>query len=240
MAIIADYQQNPGRPSTACSGTTQRRHLDPELVNVTGDPDLDGDGIGIMSDPGELAAYKAACEDMVAGLRARLGEGFLQIFNGQRAYTDSTFAALCDGMNYELFPTLGFQAPDKMRKAMDPAVYNSLWHARAGAHRQRRPLPAAGEHQPRLLLRRPAGADHAQPGRLVPRRLAADRRLLPGLGRLRRAPVRLADVVHSLGAPLGPTALSKATSSRGTTRTGTSAWRWSAASGPTPSPTGSG
>ncbi len=102
----------------------------PDFVDVSGYPDLDGDGIGMPSDPDELAAYRSACEQLVLSLRARLGEGFLQIFNGQRCYTDSTFATLADGVNYELFPTLGFAAPDKMNKALDPAVYNSLWNAR--------------------------------------------------------------------------------------------------------------
>ncbi len=131
VEIVADFQQHSG---TVFDGVFWDYFNTgiwiPSYMDVTGDPDLDGDGIPMASDVNELAAYRAASVDLVTRLRARLGEGFIQIFNGQRAYTDSTFAALADGLDYELFPTLGFQAPDKMRKAMDPAVYNSLWNAR--------------------------------------------------------------------------------------------------------------
>ncbi|MBK6900579.1 MAG: hypothetical protein IPH09_15450 [bacterium] len=209
VAIIADYQQNSG---TAFDGVFwdyfNAGIWIPNFVNVTGDPDLDGDGIGIMSDPGELAAYKAACEDMVAGLRARLGEGFLQIFNGQRAYTDSTFAALCDGMNYELFPTLGFQAPDKMRKAMDPAVYNSLWHARR--------WPRTVNGGPYLLLENINRAFYFDDQQVLTTLNPGDSFRAVSLLIDGCYPVwddfgehlfGWPDVVHSLGAPLGPTAI---------------------------------
>lgn len=102
----------------------------PDFLSVEGDPDLDGDGVAMQSDPDEIAAYKQACEDMVTDLRSRLGDGFVQIFNGQRAYTDSVFASLADGINYELFPTLTFPPPDKLHFAIDPTEPISLWNAR--------------------------------------------------------------------------------------------------------------
>jgi len=100
-----------------------------EMTNVTGDPDMDGDGIGHWSDPDELVAYRAAQVDLVTALRDSLGQGFIQIFNGQRAYSDSTFAGLADGLMYELFPTLGFPQPN-MKNALDPAFTHNLYAIR--------------------------------------------------------------------------------------------------------------
>ena len=91
----------------------------PDWLPVEGEPDLDGDGIPMNQDADERLAYQAACADMVTALRDSLGEGFLQIFNGQRAYTDSTFAALSDGLNYEYFPDVFFPQPQTMRDALD-------------------------------------------------------------------------------------------------------------------------
>ena len=51
------------------------------------------------------------------------------IFNGQRAYADSNFAALGDGAYYELFPTLFFPDPD-MQHALDPNWPFSLFNVR--------------------------------------------------------------------------------------------------------------
>lgn len=99
------------------------------LTNVTGDPDMDGDGIGHWSDPDELTAYRNAEVSLVSALRDSLGEGFIQIFNGQRAYSDSTFARLADGLMYELFPTLGFPQPN-MRNALNPAFTHNLYAVR--------------------------------------------------------------------------------------------------------------
>lgn len=99
------------------------------MTNVSGAPDMDGDGIGHWSDPDEMAAYQAAEVSLVTALRDSLGEDFIQVFNGQRAYTDSTFAGLADGLMYELFPTLGFAQPN-MRNALDPAYVNNLYAVR--------------------------------------------------------------------------------------------------------------
>ncbi len=98
-------------------------------VDVAGDPDMDGDGIAHQVDTDERVAYKAAQVALVEALRDSLGQDFIQIFNGQRAYADSNFAGLADGMMYELFPTLFFPLPD-MAHALDPSYPFSLFHAR--------------------------------------------------------------------------------------------------------------
>lgn len=90
-------------------------------VTMTGLPDLDGDGIGHWSDPDELAAYRAAEVSLVQAVQDSLGPDFIQIFNGQRAYADSAFAALGDGMFYEVFPEIFFPQPQTLRYALDPA-----------------------------------------------------------------------------------------------------------------------
>ena len=101
----------------------------PNVVSVEGEPDLDGDGIGHFNDPDERAAYRSAEVALVQAVRDSLGEGFIQIFNGQRAYSDTTFASLADGLIYELFPTLYFPDPD-MAHALDPNFANSLTNIR--------------------------------------------------------------------------------------------------------------
>jgi hypothetical protein len=95
-------------------------------LDVPGDPDFDGDGIGHGADDDERQAFRASQVELVSALRDSLGEDFIQIFNGQRAYTDSTFASLADGVMYELFPTLSFPDPD-MTSALDPEYTYSLF-----------------------------------------------------------------------------------------------------------------
>jgi hypothetical protein len=102
--------------------------VSPDIPNV-GDPDMDGDGIGHWDDPDEMIAYRAAQVDLVRAARDSLGDDFIQFFNGQRAYADSSFAALGDGAYYELFPTLFFPNPD-MQHALDPDYPNSLFNVR--------------------------------------------------------------------------------------------------------------
>lgn len=101
-----------------------------EIPNVSGEPDMDGDGLAHLSDLDEVLAYRAAEVSLVSALRDSLGEGFIQIFNGQRAYSDPGFAALADGLMYELFPTLGFPQPN-MRNALDPAFEHNLFAVRS-------------------------------------------------------------------------------------------------------------
>ena len=98
----------------------------PWNLEQDGDPDMDGDGIGHWSDPDEIQAFQDAQISLVNAVRDSLGQDFIQIFNGQRAYSDSTFAALADGVMYELFPTLFFPDPD-MATAMDPSFTYSLF-----------------------------------------------------------------------------------------------------------------
>jgi hypothetical protein len=99
---------------------------------VSGEPDLDGNGISMYDDAAEQVAYRAACDSLVLRTDEILGSDFIQVFNGRRAHTDSAFASLGDGMYYELFPTQIFPDPD-MAHAMDPDYEFSLfrttqWH----------------------------------------------------------------------------------------------------------------
>jgi len=102
--------------------------VSPDVENE-GDPDMDNDGIGHWDDPDEMIAYRAAQVDLVNATRDSLGEDFIQFFNGQRAYSDSSFAALADGAYYELFPTLFFPDLD-MEHALDPDWQYSLFNVR--------------------------------------------------------------------------------------------------------------
>lgn len=96
---------------------------------MTGEPDMDGDGVSHFSDADEKAAFKAAQVEWIREMRGRLGNEFIQISNGSRALTDSTFAGLLDGMNYEIFPDVGFGGSMPYRAALDPNVPNNLWAA---------------------------------------------------------------------------------------------------------------
>ncbi len=97
-------------------------------VDMHGDIDMDGDGIGHADDPDEMQAYRDAQEALVQAFRDSLPDD-LQIFNGQRAYEDSAFAGLADGIMYEIFPTLFFPDPD-MATALDPDYPNNLFQVR--------------------------------------------------------------------------------------------------------------
>lgn len=103
--------------------------ISPDVDNVEGEPDLDGDGVEHFSDPDELEAFRAAQVDWINEMRARMGDDFIQVANGTRALRDSTFAGLLDGMNYEIFPNVGFNSSTPYRSALDPAVFNNLWAA---------------------------------------------------------------------------------------------------------------
>lgn len=93
-----------------------------------GEADLDGDGVPHHQDPDEIAAFRQACDDLVLEVRAELGEDFIQIFNGPRGQVDPDFAALGDGIHYELFPTIGYESPT-MANALDPSVPRSLFNS---------------------------------------------------------------------------------------------------------------
>ncbi len=86
---------------------------------VDGFPDMDGNGIPMAEDLAEIEAYKAACDSLVMRTQELMGEDFVQVFNGQRAMSDSSFAALGDGMYYEIFPTELFPDPN-MANALNP------------------------------------------------------------------------------------------------------------------------
>jgi hypothetical protein len=97
---------------------------------MDGEPDLDHDGIGHFEDLDEQQAFRDAQSALVLETRAAFGNDFIQIFNGGRAAGDSTFAALGDGMFYEMFPTVGFWGGPRVALALDPAQPNNLYAAR--------------------------------------------------------------------------------------------------------------
>lgn len=101
----------------------------PTVAGMTGDPDLDGDGVSHWDDPDELLAYQESQIDSIEEMRAVMGESFIQVANGWRALQDSTFAARLDGMFYELFPNVGFSGNDKYGSALDLNVPNNIFAA---------------------------------------------------------------------------------------------------------------
>ena len=107
-----------------------RLWISPDVRDMEGDPDMDGDGIPHWDDDDELQAFNDAQYDWVHELRATMGTNFIQIANGSRALTDSLFATEFDGMFYELFPNVGFGSGDTFKRALDPSQYNNLWTAR--------------------------------------------------------------------------------------------------------------
>ncbi|MHB8077793.1 MAG: alpha-amylase family protein [Candidatus Krumholzibacteriia bacterium] len=94
---------------------------------VDGEPDFDRDGIAMVSDPDEIATFKAAEVSLVSAVRDSVGQDFIQIFNGQRAYVDSAFAELSDGLFYEKFPEIFFPRPDDVRYALSPSYPYNLF-----------------------------------------------------------------------------------------------------------------
>jgi hypothetical protein len=98
-------------------------------LNIQGDPDMDGDGIAHLSDQDELTAFRASQVSLVKALRDELGEGYIQVFNGQRAYGEPAFAELADGLVFENYPTLFFPQPNA-RNSLDPAYAFNLFNVR--------------------------------------------------------------------------------------------------------------
>jgi len=99
----------------------------PAVDTMEGDPDIDGDGISHWDDPDEIQAFKDAQYDWAREMQAAMGPRFIMVANGSRALTDSTFAHEFDGMDYELFPNVGFGRGDTFRTALDVTQYNNLF-----------------------------------------------------------------------------------------------------------------
>jgi len=97
-------------------------------VDVDGEPDMDGNGLPHANDPDERIAFRNSHVSLINELRERMGESFIQIFNGPRAHGDAEFAALADGMMYELFPTQHFPDPD-MATSLDQDYAHNLYIA---------------------------------------------------------------------------------------------------------------
>jgi len=103
----------------------------PTVTNMTGEPDMDGDGIAHWDDEDELAAFNDAQYDWIHEMQAAMGPDFIQVANGYRAMTDSVFVKELDGIFYELFPNVGFGSGDTFRRALDPDRFNNLFAARS-------------------------------------------------------------------------------------------------------------
>ncbi len=131
LAIFKKYQDYSGAPLDGVYWDYfgDSLWISPDVHNVVGEPDMDGDGIPHWSDSDELVAYRAASVAWIHEMRRIYGDEFIQIVNGSRALTDSTFAGLVDGMFYETFPNVGYGGFAKYRDAMDAQVYNNLWAA---------------------------------------------------------------------------------------------------------------
>ena len=102
----------------------------PAVIDMSGEPDMDADGVAHWDDPDELAAFQDAQFDWLREMQATMGPDFIQIGNGYRAATDSVFAAELDGIFYELFPNVGFSSGETFRRALDLTVSNNLFTAR--------------------------------------------------------------------------------------------------------------
>jgi hypothetical protein len=66
--------------------------------------DFDRDGVGIESDPEDLAAWQGWQDDYVAELQSRFGSGFIQMGNGDRPLRDREFASTLAGVVLEDYP----------------------------------------------------------------------------------------------------------------------------------------
>jgi hypothetical protein len=131
LDVLVSYQQS----SSAKLDGVYWDYFNPELWisedlhTMTGEPDIDGDGVPHFQDTDEMEAFRAAQVALVREMRGRLGNEFIQIANGSRALSDSTFAGLLDGMNYEIFPHVGFSSATPYRAALDPSRPNNLFAA---------------------------------------------------------------------------------------------------------------
>lgn len=106
-----------------------------QIEGVEGEMDLDGDGIPHRQDEDEMAAYRAAAEDLILRARRALGGDVIQIANGQRGPAQPEFAALLDGMFYENFPEYNYTG-DKLQASLDRTVPNNLFDARTWCRTQ--------------------------------------------------------------------------------------------------------
>lgn len=130
--VFADYQRTSGEPFDGVFWDyfSPRLWISPLVTSMEGEPDLDGDGLAHWDDDDEQQAFVNAQDAWVDEMRRRMGGDFIQIANGTRAASDSTFAAKLDGMFYEMFPAQAYVGAAEFRQALDPAVPNNLWTAR--------------------------------------------------------------------------------------------------------------
>jgi hypothetical protein len=85
--------------------TSPNPYLYPQPADPTVQADLDGDGVGALSDPDDRAAWTAWQHGLVEEWQARFGPGLIQIANGRLPHGDAVFAGKIAGIHYERFPT---------------------------------------------------------------------------------------------------------------------------------------
>ncbi len=90
-----------------------RPYISPYNDNVTGELDLDGNGILIGDDENERAVFLRWQKDYAAAMRSRFGRGFIQIANGRVPQEDAELAGYLNGIFYEFFPNLAWGVTDR-------------------------------------------------------------------------------------------------------------------------------
>ncbi len=131
LGVFADYQNNSNNKFDGIFWDyfNDELWIAPSVSGMTGDPDMDRDGVPHFEDPDELQAFQDAEIDWVNETRQMFGNQFIQIANGARALTDSSFASYFDGMFYEIFPNVGFGRNTPFLNALDLNQPNNLWAA---------------------------------------------------------------------------------------------------------------
>jgi hypothetical protein len=132
IAIFKKYQDTSGNRFDGIFWDyfAPRLYIAPNVTNLEGEPDMDGDGVAHWDDADELASFLAGQDAWVAEMQEAMGAGFIQIANGPRATRDSVFAGKLDGIFYELFPNVSFNGGARFAEALSPDRYNNLFTAR--------------------------------------------------------------------------------------------------------------
>ncbi|HSG27304.1 MAG TPA: hypothetical protein VLA34_02400, partial [Candidatus Krumholzibacterium sp.] len=79
---------------------------------VTGDIDLDGNGVVVTEDLQEREMFLQWQIDFAAGIRRRLGDDFIQIGNGRVPQENEQLASVINGIFYEVFPNMRWNYTD--------------------------------------------------------------------------------------------------------------------------------
>jgi hypothetical protein len=114
--LIASYQDRTGG---AVDGIMHdyfmySAYLNPTVrESMTGEIDFDDDGIRHEDDADERALFYEWQKEYARAIRARLGDGFIQIGNGRPPQQDAELAGLMNGIFYELYPNNPWYGTDR-------------------------------------------------------------------------------------------------------------------------------